>query len=328
MSFPRIGGGLALAVSALFASSASAAVIFSDTFTAGSTLNPSSYPTPTATSTGYDLLSTRASTSGPSIAANALTLTFGGNASSGASEIQARIPSSTLATAGDSITYTAVFTNTSNLLAAGTSSMIYAGLYDSAGSNPVVLNNAGLNTTTGSSFATGNAANWQGYSARVAMSGGSSQIYTRPLQNGAGTTSANQDVVGNNAGGGLYNNPTGTSLAGNLASTVTLATGGQYTYVLKLTRNVTGTLTYNASLYDGVGTGGTQLSTQTASTVTALTYTYDAIALGYRTSGTSLNPVMTINSIAIDANIQPVLPEPAAIGGIAAAGLLAMRRRR
>jgi hypothetical protein len=301
------------------------AVIFNDTFST-STLNPGSYPTPTATSTGYNVLSTRASTTGPTLAANALRLTFNGSATSGASEVQARVPSSTLANAGDSLVYTTVFTNTSALLSAGTSSMIYSGLYNSAGNNPIVLNNAGLNTTAGSAVATGNAQTWQGYVARVAPTTGSSQIYTRPVQNGAGTTSANQDVVGNNAGGGLYNNPAGTSLAGNLTSTVSLVDGNQYTYVLTLVRNASGTLSYNASLYDGVGTGGTVLSTQTAPAATALTYTFDAIAIGYRTSGTSANPVMTVNSVKLD--FTAAIPEPGVISLVAGSALIALRRAR
>lgn len=303
-----------------FASTSPAATIFQDTFGSGSTLNPSTYPTPTAASTGYNILSTKAATTGPSLSAGGLRITMNAATTSGVVETQALTPDATLANPGDVLRYTVTFVNTNDLLAAGTNSYIYAGIYNSGGSAPVVLNNSGLNTTLESPFATGGAFGWQGYVARLAPTGTSSQIYTRPAQNGTDTSSQNQDVVGNNAGGGLYDSPAGTTVNSTASNLAVLTNGDTYTYQMAVTLNGDASQTFQSSLYSGAAAAGTPLWTQSGTATTPLATTYNAIALGYRTNGTSLNPVMTVQSVSLDVT---AVPEPTSLGLLAAGGLAA-----
>ncbi len=292
--------------------------IFSDNFGNGSTFNGVSTPggTPTASSTSYDFDSSK--TGAESLSSGNLTFGLTAATTSGFVEAQALFTATpvALATVNDYIDLTYTFTDTANLLAGGTSSAIYTGLYNSGGYAPVAGtagtsgNAVTLSATSGSTYATGNAANWQGYVSRIAMTGGTSQSYTRPLQNGAGTASANQDLIGNNFGGGAYNNPTGAQVGGNLASTVTLTSLAQYTLDYRLTLSSAGVLTISDILYSGVGTGGTVLSSQSTVTTSALlASSFDGLAIGIRNSGTSLNPTMDINQITISDLIAPI-PEP------------------
>ena len=309
------------------ASLSPAAVVFSDTF-GSSSLNPASYPTPTATSAGYTVASTKAATS--ALSAGDLRLAMGAT-TSGFVETQARFASTPVAltATGDFIQLTATFTDTSNILAGGTASAIYAGLYNTGGNNPAVgLQASGLTATAGSSFATGNGANFQGYVGRVVGSTGTgNQIYTRPLQNGAGTTSANQELLGNNAGGGLYNNPAGTNVGSSATSAVTLTNGSIYTSDVIITLNADGTETIVSTLYSGAGTGGTALATQTGTTVagTTLATSFDGLALGYRQSGTSLATQVDYSAITVTTGSAP---EPASLALLALGGGALIRRRR
>jgi hypothetical protein len=291
--------------------------VFNDTFTTGgSVLNPSSYPTPTASTTGYDIASTK-NTTGMAIGSGKLT--FGMAATtSGFVEAQARFATTPVAltNANDFIRMTVVFKDSNNLLGGGASSSLAFGLYNAGGANPINgLALAGLNTTAGSSFATGNAQLWQGYVAQIRANTGNNTLLTRPVQNGAGTTSANQDLLGNAAGGGLYNNPAGATIGGNTASTATLTNGNSYTYTLLLTFNGTG-IKIDQNLYNGVGTGGTNLATQTntATGANLLTQSFDGLAVGYRQSGTSVITAIELNSILIERNdVMVDVPEASAL---------------
>lgn len=179
--------------------------VFSDNFSNGSTFNGTSTPggTPTASSTSYDFDSTK--TGSESISSGNLTFGLSSATTSGLIEGEALFTSTpvTLQTVGDYIDLTYTFTdNNGTLLAGGTSSSIVNGLFNSGGGNTPVAGTAGtsgnavtLNTTAGSPYATGNAASWQGYVGRITESGGTDEFYTRPLQNGTGTTSANQDLL-------------------------------------------------------------------------------------------------------------------------------------
>ncbi len=331
---------LKLALGALIATAAFVAapravatVVFSDNF-ATSSLNPVSYPAITATSTGYDIASTK-STAGTAIASNSLKVTMAGT-TSGFTEAQARFTTTpvALATVGDSVELTLTFTNT-NILAAsagsGTAAYLYMGLYNSGGSNPVSgLQSSGLTNTAGSSFATGGVQLWQGFATRTAFTGGSNQNITRPQQSGAGTSSANQELLANNVGGGAYNNPAGVAIGGSGASTLSLTSGNQYTLDLTLTLTATGVQISN-KVFNGVGTGGTLLSdrTTTATGATLLTQSFDGLAFGWRHSGTSNPTTMDVSSIVVSSNLAAV-PETSAFAatGLAALTTLLIRRRK
>lgn len=313
--------------------------VFNDTFSNGSTLNGTSTPggTPTDSSTSYDIASSKADTTYPTISSGALSMGLNSATTSGFWEAQAVFSSSpvTLATVGDYINMSYTFTDTGSLLGSasgggGTNSAIYTGLYDDAGTTPVAgsLNNSGLNTTSGSSYATGNAALWSGYVGRIAGDPGTTEIYSRPAQNGSGTTSANQDLIGNNFGGGAFNNPGGSLGTGNPTtspSTAILTAGSQYTMNYEIQLTAANKLTITENLFSGaIWVGGV---TNSFSSVTDTTF--DGLAIGARNSGTSADPEMTINDIDITDEIQSV-PEPGtlALAGIGAGLTLLVRFRR
>jgi hypothetical protein len=330
----KYSGSIVLLLAAPLAGLAQTAV-FTDTFSDGSTINGTSTPggIPSASSTSYDFASTK--TGVESITANNLSMALSSATTSGFVEAQAVFTSSpvTLVTPGDYIDLTYSFTDTANLLAGGTSAGIMTGLYNSSGVAPVAgsLNSAGLSTATGSPYATGYTAGWQGYVGRIYGQGGTSSIYTRPAQTGTGTTSANQDILGSNFGSGAFNNPAGATIGGSSTATVNLTTGSQYTIDYRITLSAAGTLAISDNLYSGVGTGGTSLFSQSvnATGATLLTQTFDSLGILVRNSGTSYNPEMDINSIAITDDIQSV-PEPTALAliGVGSLSFAWFRQRR
>lgn len=301
--------------------------IFNDNLSS-STINGASIPT--GTSTSYDVASSKNATT--SIAAGDLKMGMAAT-TSGFVQAQAVFASSavSLTGVGDSIRLTATFTDTLNLLN-GTSSFICYGLYNSAGSLPLTgLTSSGLSATAGSPNSTGGVQLWQGYVGRLAGSGGSSSVYLRPQQSGVDTSSQNQDLIGNNWGGGAYDTPGGTTL-GSVASTLSLTVSAQYTLAFSLTLTAANTYDISSILYDGVGTGGTVLSTQTVSASGAnfLTSSFDGLAIGYRHSGTSMATTIDINAITVTANISTV-PEPSSaalvLSGITLLGMIQRSRR-
>lgn len=301
--------------------------VFSDNFSS-STINGASIPT--GTSTSYDVASSKNATT--SIAAADLKMGIAAT-TSGFVEAQAIFASSavSLTGIGDSIRLTATFTDTLNLLN-GSSSFICYGLYNSAGSLPLTgLTSSGLSATAGSPNSTGGVQLWQGYVGRIAGSGGNSSVYLRPQQSGLDTSSQNQDLIGNNWGGGAYDTPGGATL-GTTVSTLSLTTSAQYTLAFSLTLTAANTYDVSSILYDGAGTGGTVLSSQTVSASGAnfLTSSFDGLALGYRHSGTSLATTIDINSITVTANINAV-PEPTSAtllgGAVVLLGLLRRQQR-
>jgi hypothetical protein len=314
--------------------------VFSDNFGNGSTLNGASTPggTPLASSTSYDLASGK-STTASTIAANDFKFTMAGT-SSGFTEAQALFSSTpiSLLTVGDWIDVSMVFTNTAGILSgvnATANTTLNLGLFNSGGLAPVAgnLNNAGLNATAGSSFATGNTANWLGYSGKIVKGSGTAGIITRPLQNGAGTASANQDLLFNNAGGGAYNNPVGANVGTVSSSSTTLTAGSTYTLDFRITLTGANTLSISNALFSGVGTGGASVFSEVAiaSGATYLTNSFDGLALGWRYAGVSGDPatVMDISQITVNDLIQPV-PEPStfALAGLGALGFAWTHRRQ
>ena len=160
----------------------------------------------------------------------------------------------------------------------------------------------------------------------IAGSGGTSARYTRLVQNGAGTSSANEDLIGNGFGGGTNVNPGG-ALAGTSASTVVLTTASKYTIDCRYTLTAAAQLTVNQNLYSGTTASGAPLSTVTG-TITTTLNDIDSLAIGIRNTGTSLNPQMDVNDIAVTDFIQPA-PEPSTfvLAGIGALGLVCYRRQ-
>lgn len=325
---------------AAVATVAEASPIFTDTFTNGSTVGGASVPggASTASFTSYDVASTK-NASASNISGGVLSVGIPAT-TSGFYEAQAIFTTSpvTLAVINDSVTLRYVFTDSANVLT-GTgltnSSALWTGLYNSASSLPLTtLANTGLTTTqTTGSILTAGAAPWQGFVMRIAATGtngiaGSSQLYTRPAQT-TGTSSAVQELLGNNVGGGAYNGPTGTTLRTLSGSgSPTLSVGQQYTVDYTITLLGTGTLGIVGNLFGGAGTSGPLLFTAsgTASGASALTTSFDALAVGYRYNGTSVASSLNLNSIEVSATIVPE-PTTLALAGLGAAWILRLSRR-
>src|SRR6185437_1402360 len=192
--------GIASALSSMIPAQAKT-VVFNDTF-AASTLNGTSTPVGTspATSTSYDVATTKNGTS-CAIVPNDLLLKLSGGTSAGYIELQAVFATTPvqLINVGDNINLTFTFTNTAGtLLFGGSGSVIDVGLYNSGGALPLAgsLTNAGLGSAT--TFITGNCQDWQGYVGQINFSGAASSIYTRPAQDGTGANNGVQDLLFSN----------------------------------------------------------------------------------------------------------------------------------
>ena len=298
--------------------------VFSDTFESGSTLNQTQI-TPTANSTTYEIASTKTTSSSISPGHLSMGIT---PTTSGFIEAQALFATTPviLSSIGDYIDFSMTFTNTAQIYGGSSSSHFYIGLYNSGGAAPLagVLTNAGLSTTASSPYATGGAQLWQGYSGRVVYNS-NSKISTRPMQNGTGTTSANQDLVADNVGGGAYNNPAGVNL-GTSSSTLTITAGAPYTVQFRLTLTAANTLDVTNLVYDALGNVVFKQG-KTATGANYLTNSFDGLAFGYRYSGTSTNTAIDVNSIIVTTN---VIPEPStfALAGLGMGLALSVIRRR
>ena len=303
-SWRAISGAAVLAAVA-WATKAEAALILSDTF-GTSTLNSAAPAAPTAISTNYEVLSTKDATAS-SIAAGSLKLTMA-NTSSGFAEVEALIAASpiVLAQTGDYVEVTVDFVPTGvNVLG---NSTLNIGLFNSGGAPPVPgtsLNNGQLDDA--GIFTTGNAAGWFGYVSRIGrVLGAASQIFTRPAQVGE-TTAEAQDGLFNNAGGGAFDNPTGTVLQSGGAG-ATLVNGTSYTLQLRVTYDAGTTFATTSYSLSNVGGPLDSLSGVSGATTTLAT-AFDAIALGFRGTD-SVGPYsLDISSVKVETNVE-IVPEP------------------
>ncbi len=298
---------LASALPAIITVGRAETVIFTDTFSSSS-LNGTSTPggTPSASSTSYDVASTKNGTS-CSIAANQLQMKLGGGTTAGYIELQAIFASTPvqLVNVGDRLNLTFTFTNSAGtLLAGGNGSVIDVGLFNSGGNLPLAgsLNNAGLSSAT--TYITGNCQNWQGYVGLLNYNGSLSSIYTRPIQNGASPNNGVQDLLFSGAGTGLYKFPVGTAVGSTMASSVTLTAGGTYTRSFTIKVSAANEVTITDELYSGDVAAGIPLSSLVRTTSGGNTYTnfsnqYDGLAIGIANKGTSSNPLMDISKITI-----------------------------
>lgn len=302
-------------------------VVFTDNFNNGSTTNHTSVPggTPFNSFTSYDVAATKAATTNVTITPGDFKIALNSSTSSGLLEVQALFSTApiTLVNAGDYINLTYTFRITNALPAS--SAYIAQGLFNSGGVPPVAgsLNNSGLAGNSGSPFATGNCAGWQGYFSRI-FSNAASGAFTRPIQNAGGTTSANQDLVGNGVTGG-FNNPAPATVDTTETASPTLTPGAYYTisYTIAMTDPTGPTLTISNFLYSGAGTGGSLLFSQTnvATGTNYLTNSFDGMAFGRREGGSVLI-TMDITNITISENILGLPGQPFDVtgGGIGCPG--------
>jgi hypothetical protein len=308
--------------------------IFSDTFGAGSTINAAP-AAPTANSASYQTWAQGANPANFSVGPGALHFEAR-NTSSVFAEVQAQFASSpvALASVGDYVHFTMVFTDTLNVLLAGqnASSQLTVGLFSSGGSLP----HQGSRLDAGTDQ-TGGAAGWNGYINRIFLNGNANVLLRGPQATvgATGDLSRNQDLLFNNAGTGAFNSPTATSI-GSLTSGFTsgLTQGNQYTMDFWVMMTAPGTLTVSNTLYSGVGAVGPNMlfnEVANATGANVISGGFDGFGFGWRrTATTSGASSLDVNSIQVDTNV----PEPT-VGVLSVAGLTSLvfvrrwlRRRR
>lgn len=332
-----LAGGLALAFPAASQASLLSNVVFNDTLaTNGSTLGSSGAPT--ATSTNYDVASSKAATSSSLTSGSPLKL-IGPSTSGGVTEVQALFTSTPvqLTTIGQSVELTVTFTNAAGLNQ-NSSSSVDIGLYNSGGSAPYnTLENGSAasgtqtgidNTNAGMAFDnTGGVQGWLGYEGDY-FGGSSTKIYTRPAQLVSAGDNKDQALVADGQTGGVEE-PDGTTASftsQNSSETALSTTTGSNTYTAELLITLSAASTYTLSydLYEGSSDTGTQVGTNTIGTLSGanfLTSGFDGLAIGYRESDSEASE-MDISQV------QVTVPEPATLGILSLAGLGLMRRRR
>jgi hypothetical protein len=241
----------------------------------------------------------------------------------------------TLPNTNDYIQLRVVFTDKNNILGgnSSTSSLLSLGLYDTSGNNPAIGLSSSplLSSTASSSFATGNAATWEGYLGRFTLNAGSNVLQARPVQNGVSTGSANQDLLFNGVSAG-FNNP-GPSGILNVSSSSTLGTlsnNSQYSATLKITRSETAIYTIQYSLFDGSSNQLQSVSTNATGTGFLSNLSFDGLAVGYRfATPTGQGQVSGLAITSVQVTNYSAVPEPANVAAlIGLAGLAAVGLRR
>lgn len=330
---------MAAAVCALVSQSASAQYpgpgpnpVFTDNFGNGSTINATSTPggTPTASSTSYDMNSSKNATA--AIAPGDLNMELP-STSSAFMEAQAVFTSTpvTLQTTGDYIDFILEFTDTANLTV-GTTTQNYLGigLFNSGGVVPLTDNmNSGATINT-----SGGAQTWSGYYSQIAGKGASgttsSKIFNRSAQSAASGSQTLLFETGSVTGG--YGNPVASQLInGSQTSTLNLTNGDQYTEDFRITLTGAGQLTVTNTLYAGLGTGGAVLFTLGGYSNNVPSTTFDSLAFGFEAKSSSFTLTQDVSLVEISDSIA-VVPEPStwmllASGFAMLVGLVARRRR-
>ncbi len=296
--------------------------VFSDNFSAGSTVNSTTPASPTESSAAYQILSDKNYSPVPSISASGLKMGMS-STSSGNMEAQAIFSTAPiiLSGIGDYIEIAATVTNITGLFSttppsgnptANNQNTLYLGLYDSDQVGPVP---GGLTTlASGATHGVGYVKEWVGYVSSFVNHGMSGvtnnhQIRTRPVQNAA-LNNYNQSLAS-----AAYRNPGGT-VVGSTPSDLEApaATGGQYTSVLRITRSGSSEYTIESRLYDGAGTSGSLLGSVDAVTTSSTFLTddsdnlgFDGFAVGARVTN---NPgQMEINAVTVTTNAS-LVPVP------------------
>jgi PEP-CTERM motif len=302
-------GAAVLLACAIVNCQARAVTVFSDNFSAGSTVPittapNNSYPATTATSTGYAIASSKNQSPAPSISAGHFVFGIGAT-TSGIEQAQALFTTSpvTLSNTSDFIELTITFVPT-GIIATGTSSSgeLDFGLFNSGHSAPHTdLSSSGLGSLT--TDPNGGTQGWLGYSVRILPTTSSSKMDTRPAQ--SGTTQANQELL--TAGASGTSSYSGAVQIGSATTANVMLTDGQvYTDDLVITLTGDSQASIVNNLYAGSTISGSPVSTfsKTASVAnnnTFITGTFDGMAFGWRETGGGASS-MDVSSITVSTN--------------------------
>ena len=273
--------------------------VFNDTFNNGSTINSATPASPTASSTAYEVLANKGAGTGTALAANRLSFSCAGSASSALVEVQALFSQSpvVLNQPGDTLQLTVTFTN-GYALTTPNSGQLQFGLYNSGQVKPYPGGGNILSSTT--TAYNGYAQGWLGYVAVVKTNNGLNAISMRPSQ--PGNAGRNQDLT---AGGATSSGYTNGTTVGSATSTLasTLTSGAVYTNVVTITMygGDTNSLAITNSLYSNTGTLLTQYGC-VATNANYVTNSFDSLAIGYY-GVEAATAVMNISKISVTASI-------------------------
>ncbi|HLP01568.1 MAG TPA: pectinesterase family protein [Opitutaceae bacterium] len=272
---------------------------FNDTFTGSSRVNsnPAEPSAPSVNGAAYQQLSAKAYNPNPPTV-TAGNLRFGiASTSSGFNEIEVLFTNYPvrLENVGDYLELRIVFAP-SGIVTAQASSGLYFGLYDAGQVQPIP---GGMNGTVPTATA-GYAQNWQGYVNRLYYTGGGNGFFTRSKQDP--TAANNQDVLYSFAGATMIGKTATSTLAAFTPNSL-------YTEVYRITKNSAAALVLKSDLYAGDSAAGSPLYTQTVTSTTTLTSSFDAFAIGWRATG-SVPSYMDVKSVQVVTNATTtILPE-------------------
>jgi autotransporter-associated beta strand protein len=277
---------------------------FTDSFTGGSSLDSTTLTNTTATSTSYQMVSSKSWSPTPSINSHDLKIGIA-SSSSGDFEAQALFATNAVALTqpGDYIQLTVVFTNTSGILVAA--GQLGFGLYNSGQVKPIA---GGLNGTATTSTASelGGAQGWQGYVGQINYGSSASRIMTRPAQ--TIITGNDQDLITSGSSSSSYSGSTtvGSTVTENLTSTA----GTVYTNVLTITLLGTSSVAVTNSLYLNTSATPVAFFGGVATNTTFLTGGFDSLAIGYRAGATGPSNTMDIASIVVSGSVTTISGPP------------------
>ena len=305
------GGNLTSIDTVVTVQNATETSVFATNFSTD-TLNNATTPI-TSNSTSWFVLSPRAANNS-SIGDDAATtsavdprllLTWNTTSSSSTVETAARFAATpvALSTTGEYIRLRATFKST-NLR------MLAFGLYNSGGVSPVALDSSVGGSLMGTGFSdavNGGTQNWVGYRSAMSDASSTGDASTRPAQ-ASTTTNKGQDLVfPAGSTGSAFSEPAGVviGLQPGLTAAAAFTANTTYTlvYTVALTASNQYTITYG--LYTGATASGTPLCTTSITTSvaaalpSAVTTSFDALAIGLRNVDGTTVPTLTFTSVSV-----------------------------
>jgi hypothetical protein len=200
--------------------------------------------------------------------------------------------------------------------------MLAFGLYNSGGVSPVALDSSVGGSLMGTGFSdavNGGTQNWVGYRSAMSDASTTGDASTRPAQTTT-TTNKGQDLIfPAGSTGSAFGEPAGVviGLQPGLTAAAAFTANTTYTlvYTVALTASNQYTITYG--LYTGATSSGTPLCTTNITTSasaalpSAVTTSFDALAIGLRNVDGTTVPTLTLTSVSVVKGAVPTSIAPA-----------------
>lgn len=209
-----------------------------------------------------------------------------------------------LASIGSSLRVTATFTTANNI-------NLGFGLFNSGGVLPHTTHHSGAsaNLLGGTEGIDGGVRHWIGYRALLTHGSTAAAFFTRVQQTTSegSITNRTQDLVVPGSGTASYGQPAGVSIGSlvNASASFTPANDAVYTLVFEIERTAADELTLAYRLHTGGGTTGEAIfaasgvTTAAAARPSAVTSSFDAFAIGARTTNGAL-PRILLTALSVD----------------------------